>query len=148
MRTGKKLPMLCLDLEGTLISNAISQIPRPGLFSFLERVVQICDLSLYTSVSAERVDSIRRLLIAENAAPDWLLFLPVIRPEGSIKFKALAGRVDALLLDDQPSVLAPGEESWWVPIKEFAPPYSDDDRELDVALALVESRLAFRGQPS
>ena len=72
----------------------------------------------------------------------------MIRPEGSIKFKALAGRVDALLLDDQPSVLAPGEESWWVPIKEFAPPYSDDDRELDVALALVESRLAFRGQPS
>jgi hypothetical protein len=25
-----------LDLEGTLISNAVSQFPRPGLFIFLE----------------------------------------------------------------------------------------------------------------
>lgn len=28
--------ILALDLEGTLISNAISQIPRPGLKTFLE----------------------------------------------------------------------------------------------------------------
>ncbi|MGD9830135.1 MAG: hypothetical protein AB7E70_06365 [Hyphomicrobiaceae bacterium] len=28
--------VLALDLEGTLISNAMSCIPRPGLFAFLE----------------------------------------------------------------------------------------------------------------
>lgn len=27
--------VLALDLEGTLISNAMSQIPRPGLHAFL-----------------------------------------------------------------------------------------------------------------
>jgi hypothetical protein len=31
-----KPTILALDLEGTLISNAISQIPRPGLHCFLE----------------------------------------------------------------------------------------------------------------
>jgi hypothetical protein len=28
--------VIALDLEGTLISNAVSQFPRPGLYSFLE----------------------------------------------------------------------------------------------------------------
>lgn len=31
-----KATTLALDLEGTLISNAVSQISRPGLYSFLE----------------------------------------------------------------------------------------------------------------
>jgi hypothetical protein len=29
--------VLAVDLEGTLISNTMSQIPRPGLFMFLSR---------------------------------------------------------------------------------------------------------------
>jgi len=29
------IKVITLDLEGTLISNAMSQIPRPGLFEFL-----------------------------------------------------------------------------------------------------------------
>ena len=29
--------ILALDLEGTLISNAVSQIPRPGLYNFWSR---------------------------------------------------------------------------------------------------------------
>src|SRR5262245_4845907 len=31
-----RLEVLALDLEGTLPSNAVSQIPRPGLHEFLE----------------------------------------------------------------------------------------------------------------
>jgi hypothetical protein len=34
----KRIKVLALDLEGTLISNAMSQIPRPGLYDFLEKV--------------------------------------------------------------------------------------------------------------
>ena len=30
------IQVIALDLEGTLISNAHSQIPRPGLYRFLE----------------------------------------------------------------------------------------------------------------
>lgn len=134
-------PLLCLDLEGTLISNAISQIPRPGLYSFLEEVCQLCDLMIYTSVNRERVDIIRNLLIGEENAPDWFKYLPVIRPRKTLKPKSACRRDDAFLLDDQPSVVAPGEEDWLIQIPEFSPPYSEEDRALNDALEDIEIRV-------
>lgn len=141
MNKQKQKALLCLDLEGTLISNAISQIPRPGLYTFLESVSAVCDLVLYTSVSSERVNAIRNLLVEEGVAPVWFLDLAVLHPTGTIKDKARCGRSDALLLDDQAGVVAPGEESWWIPIEEYQPPYSDHDRELGKALAAIKLRL-------
>jgi hypothetical protein len=141
MNKENKRPLLCLDLEGTLISNAVSQIPRPGLYRFLEHASVLCDLMLYTSVSRERVDSIRRLLIEEQVAPKWFVELPVIHPTDTVKYKNRCGRSCALLLDDQVAVLAAGEEDWWVPILEFSPPYSEQDCELLKALETIESRL-------
>jgi len=137
----KQKTLLCMDLEGTLISNAVSQIPRPGLYAFLESVAEVCDLMLYTSVSPERVNAIRNLLVREGVAPAWFLDLSVCHPNGTIKHKARCGRPNALLLDDQAAVIAPGEESWWVPVAEFLPPYSEDDRELVKALANIKKRL-------
>lgn len=142
MNRQKLKMLLCMDLEGTLISNAVSQIPRPGLYTFLESVSEVCDLMLYTSVSSERVNAIRNLLIEEGVAPVWFLDLPVLHPTGTIKDKARCGRSDAMLLDDQAAVVASGEESWWVAIAEYLPPYSDHDRELIKALATIESRLS------
>jgi len=130
-----------MDLEGTLISNAVSQIPRPGLYAFLESVAEVCDLMLYTSVSPVRVNAIRNLLVNEGVAPAWFLDLSVCHPSGTIKHKARCSRCNALLLDDQAAVIAPGEESWWVPVTEFLPPYSDDDCELAKALSTIKSRL-------
>jgi len=141
MNRQKQKKLLCMDLEGTLISNAVSQIPRPGLYAFLDSVAEVCDLMLYTSVSAERVNAIRDLLVKEGVAPAWFLDLSVCHPSGTIKDKARCCRPDALLLDDQAEVVALGEESWWVPIAEYLPPYSDDDRELVQALATITSRL-------
>jgi hypothetical protein len=96
---------------------------------------------LYTSVSSERVNAIRNLLVKEGVAPAWFLDLSVCHPSGTIKDKARCCRPDALLLDDQAAVVASGEESWWVPIDEYLPPYSDDDRELVQVLATITSRL-------
>ena len=141
MNRQKQKTLLCMDLEGTLLSNAVSQIPRPGLRTFLESVSEGCDLMLYTSVSSERVHEIRNLLIEEGIVPVWFLDLPILHPTGTIKDKARCGRSDALLLDDQAAVVAPGEESWWAPIAEYLPPYSDQDRELVKALATIKSRL-------
>lgn len=137
----KQKTLLCMDLEGTLISNAVSQIPRPGLHAFLGNVSEVCNLMLYTSVSSERVQAIRNLLVEEGVVPIWFLDLHVIHPSGTIKDKARCGRTDALLLDDQAAVIAHGEEDWWVPIAEYLPPYSDHDRELVKALATIKSRL-------
>ena len=99
-------PLLCLDLEGTLISNAVSQIPRPGLYPFLERAIALCNLMIYSSVSEQRVFAIQKQLIAENEAPIWFEALNVIRPAGTLKPKSACGRDYAFLLDDQVSVIA------------------------------------------
>lgn len=134
-------PLLCLDLEGTLISNAVSQIPRPGLFEFLEQVADICELMIYTSVSFERVEAIRNLLVEEQVAPAWFRDIPVIRPDKTLKPKAACGRQNALLVDDQPGVIVPGEEDWLVEIPEYLPPYSDSDQALNRALEAIEVRV-------
>ena len=134
-------PLLCLDLEGTLISNAVSQIPRPGLFQFLEQVAKLCDLMLYTSVSFERVEGIRNLLVKEDVVPVWFRDISVIRPDNTHKPKIACGRQDAFLLDDQSGVIVPGEEDWLVAIPEYLPPYSDNDRALDRALEDIKIRV-------
>ncbi|MFA1687946.1 hypothetical protein ACDY99_31105, partial [Achromobacter dolens] len=67
-----KPTILALDLEGTLISNAISQIPRPGLYQFLEAVQANFDqLMMFTTVPENRFRSIATLLVGEGNAPAW-----------------------------------------------------------------------------
>jgi hypothetical protein len=62
---------IALDLEGTLISNAVSQFPRPGLFTFLEycyeNFVGVASrletrLVIFTAVNEVRFRSISRTL--------------------------------------------------------------------------------------
>lgn len=124
-----------------MISNAVSQIPRPGLLQFLEHASDICELMIYTSVSYERVEAIRNLLIEEGVAPAWFRDIPVVRPEKTLKPKAACGRQDALLVDDQPGVIVPGEEDWLVAIPEYRPPYSDSDQALNRVFKDIEIRV-------
>lgn len=113
-----------------MLSNAVSQIPRPGLYSFLEHAEELCDLVIYTSVSKERTSLIQKVFVAEHEAPTWFKDLRVIRPIRTLKPKHACGREDAFLLDDQPSVIVPGEEDWWIQIPEYLPPYSNEDKAL------------------
>ena len=53
--------------------------------------------------------------------------LAVLHPTGTIKDNARCGRSDAMLLDDQAAVVAPSEESRWIPIAKYLPPYSDHE---------------------
>ncbi len=130
-------PLLCLDLEGTLISNAVSQIPRPGLYEFLSEVEKICDLVIYTSVCKERVVLIQSLLVGEGSVPEWFSDIEVIVSTGNLKPKSCSGRGLAYLLDDQQSVIVSGEEGWWIPIPEYQPPYSETDQALKAALNTI-----------
>lgn len=130
-------PLLCLDLEGTLISNAVSQIPRPWLYEFLSEVEKICDLVIYTSVCKERVVSIQSLLVGEGSVPEWFSDIEVIVSTGNLKPKSCSGRGLAYLLDDQQSVIVSGEEGWWIPIPEYQPPYSEADQALKAALNTI-----------
>jgi hypothetical protein len=61
---------IALYLKGTLISNAVSQFPRPGLFTFLEYCHQKFDrLVIFTVVNEVRFRSISRTLSEAQDVP-------------------------------------------------------------------------------
>jgi hypothetical protein len=61
---------IALDLEGTLVSNAVSQFPRPRLFTFLEYCRQNFDrLVIFTAVNEVRFRSISRTLAQSQDLP-------------------------------------------------------------------------------
>lgn len=139
--------LFCLDLEGTIISNAISQIPRPGIFSFLEFLSENGGVVLFTSVSPSRSSDIQRLLVAEGHAPYWFADLDVLNPEANLKRRGVAeayapGMDQYLLLDDQAGVVDPSERDWWIPVAEFEPPYSADEDQLAMVQAELLTRLS------
>lgn len=137
--------ILAMDLEGTLISNAVSQIPRPGLFAFLEAMrIEFSQLVLFTTVPESRVREICRLLVAEGVAPRWfgqLRYVSWYGPTKDLRFvTSHAG--EALLLDDHAPYVHPGQECWWVEVPLFGSPYADDDTGLDLARLRIDERLA------
>ncbi|WP_040006772.1 MULTISPECIES: NIF family HAD-type phosphatase [Stenotrophomonas] len=141
-----KPTILALDLEGTLISNAISQIPRPGLFQFLESVrSQFEELVMFTTVPEPLTRNIAGLLVREGSAPEWFTQLPYVQWSGKTKdLSYVCPRLGgALLLDDHGPYVHPGQEQFWVEIPLYESPYSEDDKGLKIASARLLERLSL-----
>lgn len=136
--------ILALDLEGTLISNAISQIPRPGLKTFLEDMrAEFDQLVMFTTVPEERVRSISKLLVDEGCAPTWFSELRCISWSGKTKDLQFVSRVigSALLLDDHGPYVHPGQNHLWVEIPLFESPYLPNDDGLILASKRLYQRI-------
>lgn len=141
--------VLALDLEGTLISNAMSQIPRPGLSTFL----RFCNglfprVVIFTTVIEPRFREIARLLVEESLAPVWFESIEYIAWQGptkDLKFIADAEPSDVLLADDFERYVHPGQEAQWVQVDYFGYPYSADDTGL---LRLRDALQARMGGPT
>ena len=133
--------VLALDLEGTLISNAMSQIPRPGLFAFLERCRMLFPrVVMFTTVSEVRFRDIARLLVAERYAPAWFLNVEFVHWQGQTKDLSFIPRAQVtttLLVDDFEVYVHPGQQAQWVAAPYFDYPYLDSD----VGLAQVAQKL-------
>ncbi|WP_152208281.1 NIF family HAD-type phosphatase [Marinobacter changyiensis] len=141
----KKIILICLDIEGTLISNAVSQIPRPHLYHFLTEVNKLADLVLYTSVSPTRTRKIQNLFVDEGVVPDWFGKLDALHPIGTTKPKAVAASYAPtasriFLVDDQEACIEEIEQDWWVAVHEYLPPYNTDDKELLRVLGELQMR--------
>lgn len=137
--------ILALDLEGTLISNAISQIPRPGLRGFLDEMRSSFDhLVLFTTVPKDRVQTITTLLAREGSVPAWFSELQYIDWSGSTKDLRHVSPVlgSALLLDDHGPYVHPGQGHLWVEIPLFGSPYPPDDDGLEVASRRIRERIS------
>jgi NLI interacting factor-like phosphatase len=133
---------IALDLEGTLISNAVSQFPRPGLFTFLEYCHQNFDrLVIFTAVNQVRFRSIARTLAEAGDVPVWFVDLEYINWHGTYKdlsfiphatidsFGTLRERT--ILIDDRIEYIHPDRKDRWLEIPGYEYPYPNDDRELE-----------------
>lgn len=137
--------VLALDLEGTLISNAISCFPRPGLTAFLEACRTRFDrVVMFTYVPEERVRIIAGILIEEGAMPGWMAAIEVVEWSGDYKdlnFIKGAELSRTFLVDDHEPCVHPDQKSQWVAIAAYASPYGDDDCELGRVAAELERRI-------
>jgi hypothetical protein len=136
---------LVLDLEGTLISNAVSQFPRPGLFEFLE-LCRSCfsNVLIYSGVREEKYRSVAAQLIVDNQAPRWFSGLQHEHWIGDYKdLRVLDGMSlgTMVIVDDQEECIHPEQRKRWIRIKEFEAPYSSDDCELE-RIAFILANLA------
>lgn len=133
---------LALDLEGTLISNAMSQIARPGLRDFREFCGKAFSrLVIYTFISEDRFRQIARILVNEGSAPGWFDALEYIEWDGKIKDLSLIPGADPktiVIVDDYEPYIHPQQRTQWVPIHPFEAPYSKDDRELSRIREVLE----------
>ena len=140
-----KPTVLALDLEGTLISNAVSQIPRPGLFVFLERCRALFPrVVMFTTVKEEPFRNIARLLVEEGAVPPWFADVEYVTWEGKTKdlnFIPGAFARESLLVDDFEVYVHPGQESQLVKVDYFDYPYDESDTALVKVLSVLEQRL-------
>lgn len=125
---------IALDLEGTLISNAISQIPRPGLYEFL----QACDnrfsrIVIYTAVNEFVFREIAKTLVAKKNAPSWFIELEYVEWQGKYKDLSFISNVELdriAIVDDREEYIKPNQKDRWLSIPGYDYPYSSDDREL------------------
>lgn len=120
---------LALDLEGTLISTAVSQFPRPGLHDFLERYRLLFPrMVIFTSVPEQRFRDIAERLVRDSSAPEWFAAIEYVHWHGPTKdlgFVPGCNPKDVLLVDDYTGYLHPGQEHQWVPVKSFHDPTLD-----------------------
>ena len=142
MMQSKQYSVLALDLEGTLISNAMSQIPRPGLFQFLNRCRELFPrVVMLTTVKEPRFRDIARLLVGEDMAPPWFADIEYVHWQGETKdltFIPGAALEQTLLVDDFEKYVHPGQEGQWLQIDYFDYPYPPTDQGLMKMLGILE----------
>jgi len=132
--------VLCLDLEGTLISNAVSQFPRPGLHRFLEECRTLFPrILVFTTVSEDVFRRVAGLLVREGEAPSWFAELEFVRWTGrtkDLRFLPGARIEDVVLVDDVAEYVHPGQERNWIALASYDPSVGADDELSRVLTAL------------
>ena len=138
-----KLRVLALDLERTLVDNAFSGRPRPGLRSFLtfcqgrfERVV------MFTTVeeadAREVLAELNRIGKFPPGLFDRLEFVNWCGEYKDLAFISGATSDEIVLIDDDAGWVRPDQRARWIPI---SPWDGGPDDELDRVRMVLESWL-------
>ena len=79
--------IIALDLEGTLVSNAVSLFPRAGLYHFLEFCNSKAEkIVLFTAVTNRKAREIIQFLSAEKNKGLHLLRICILEQSKSVYF--------------------------------------------------------------
>jgi hypothetical protein len=115
------IKVLALDLERTLIGDALSARPRPGLRDFLalchDRFERV---ALFTTVDESDAREIMEALADQGyVSPALLARLEYVGWSGEYKdlgFVADATPGEVVLVDDDAGWVRPDQRAWWVSI--------------------------------
>lgn len=133
------IEVLALDLEATLVDNAMSAAPRTGLVEFLD----FCNdrfsrVAIYTTVEESDAREVVRELVRSGHWPVELANrLEFVDWSGEYKdLRFIAGAVEEaiVLVDDDTGWIRPDQKDQWIPIEPW-------DGNPDSELARVRERL-------
>lgn len=140
------LDFIALDLEGTLISNAMSQIPRPGLYSFIETCSEYTsNLVLYSAVNPARCRKIMQVLAQESDVPMWFAEIDIVdwdyRNHSAKKDlkRIQTNWTRGILVDDIEDYVSEEQLSSWIPIGNYDG-YTKNDNELERVAEVIAKR--------
>lgn len=135
---------IALDLEGVLISSAVSVFPRPGLAAFMDQCAALVPrVVLFSAVAPARSRRILQLLADEGSMPAWSAEMEIIDWSGPVKDLRFVCTVpeNALLVDDNPQYVAPGQGASWIPVQQFNYSAESVDTELVSVLDRIKAKL-------
>lgn len=141
-----KNAVLALDLEGTLISSAVTRLPRPGLFDFLSRCRELFSrIVIFSAVKEETVKEIACRLVDDGKAPKWFADLEYVQWDSHAITKDLKRvqgvRIEnVVLVDDCEMCIHPDQKQFWVKIPCFDPPLYSDQHATDFRDVLEKLR--------
>ena len=135
--------ILALDLEGTLISNAVSQFPRNGLFDFLTWAhSKFSRIVLFTAVKKELAKNIIEDLSIRGDAPNWFAHIEIVDWIGKKKDLSFIKNCtinQVVIVDDQEIYIVNEQKNQWISIPEYSRPFSNKDNHLNqVILKILE----------
>jgi len=142
-RSQGKIKVLALDLEYTLITRALTQWPRPGLYAFLEAVNAMFDrVVIYTAVAESLFREVANNLVREGDVPEWFADIEYIDwpRKGYKDLSSIPGieSHEALIVDDYRPYIHPEQLFQWIHIPGYESINSRWDTELDRVLGVLE----------
>jgi len=143
--------VLALDLEGTLVSNAVSLFPRPGLLQFLTVCrVLFHRIVAFTTVPERRFREVAQLLTEEGSAPAWFTGIEYVDWHGQFKDLTLVPGADisrTLIVDDMEQCIRVDQKNQWIRIEGYEPPFNPSDSELNRVLQELSLRAKTASKP-